>query len=210
MTITSTLLSLLVVLGGALGASAHTNRTTGIPCSTNSGADCVCAPGLDYSESVTWAVIGAPVEDVAIVMNDFQKPAWRGSLPYATDGPNNVPGRSQRTSTYRTLKGTFNLTEILTKRQVKHDGSFIQKLEYLGAVGNTTGNPWGGYWITISGDYIFGDETLIEWSTYLCSRGVVNDWAKSHEASFKNVIDLLKDKTTGNTVAPFSVPKAFS
>src|SRR5690242_20632728 len=121
-----------------------------------------------------------------------QKPAWRGSLPYATDGPNNLPGRSQRTSTYRTLKGTFNLTEIvstncssallvesiltitafqLTKRQVKHDGSFIQKLEYLGAVGNTTGNPWGGYWITISGDYIFGDETLIEWSTYLCSRG---------------------------------------
>ncbi|PVH95136.1 hypothetical protein DM02DRAFT_660431 [Periconia macrospinosa] len=210
MTIIGTLFNLMLLLNCAFGAPAPGNHSSATRCATNSGANCVCPCGTDYSESVTWAVVGAPVSDVQSLMNDFHNPAWRGSLPYMTKGPNNFPGRSQRTSTYKTLQGTFNFTEILTHREVKPDGSFIQKLEYLEAVGNSTGNPSGGYWITISGDYIFGDETLIRWSTYLCSRGVINDWAKLHEASFKNVINVLRPKTTGKNVAPFSVPPAFS
>ena len=66
---------------------------------------------------------------------------------------------------------------------MRADGSFVQKLEYLEAVGNTTGNPWGGYWITITGDYVFGDETMIGWATYLCSSGVVNGTSRSGRRS---------------------------
>ncbi|KAF1924995.1 uncharacterized protein M421DRAFT_424223 [Didymella exigua CBS 183.55] len=205
-----TLLGVAIMFSVGFGAPMHGNYSAGVSCSTDSGANCLCPPGTDYSQSVTWAVVGAPISDVRALMNDFHKPAWRGSLPHATKGPNNAPGRSQRTSTYKTLQGTFNFTEILTKQDVLLDGSFVQVLEYLEAVGNTTGNPWGGYWITITGDYVFGDETMIGWATYLCSRGVVNDWAKLHEASFNNVINLLEPKITGTNVAPFSLPPAFS
>ncbi|EOA91547.1 uncharacterized protein SETTUDRAFT_133214 [Exserohilum turcica Et28A] len=198
------------MFGNVFGTPVHSDYSSGAKCATNSGSNCVCPLGTDYSESATWAVVGAPVSDVEALMNDFHKPAWRGSLPYKTEGPNNRPGMSKRTSTYKTLLGIFNFTEILTKWEKKPNGSFIQKLEYLEAVGNLTSNPWGGYWITITGDYVFGDQTLIQWSTYLCSRGVVNDWAKLHEASFRNVIDILRPKTTGFNVAPFSVPPAFS
>ncbi|KAJ0130887.1 hypothetical protein HZ326_26014 [Fusarium oxysporum f. sp. albedinis] len=66
----------------------------------------------------------------------------------------------------------------LTDQRVQSDGSFIQKFEYLstipGSNKNGTQTPWGGYWITITADHIFGNETLIRWSTYLCSRGYVN------------------------------------
>lgn len=45
-------------------------NSTGIPCSTNSGANCVCPAGLDYAESVTWTVVGTHVSNVAELMND--------------------------------------------------------------------------------------------------------------------------------------------
>lgn len=249
MVVTGTLFGLALLFSGAFAIPTRDNshggppqgnpmkgNSTGIPCSTNSGANCVCPAGLDYAESVTWVVVGTHVSNVAELMNDFQAPAWRGSSPYAVEGPNNRPGVSKRTSTYKTLMGTFNFTEVLTSRSIKRDGSFVQKLEYAGAVGNSTGNPWetpsgpGGYWITIGADYIFGDSTMVYWATYLCSRGVVNgksalaasassdkanlvmcaDWAKLHEASFNNVTNVLKPKTIGINYAPFSIPPKFS
>ncbi|KAL6170645.1 hypothetical protein ACJQWK_03617 [Exserohilum turcicum] len=127
MVITSTLLSLALMFGNVFGTPVHSDYSSGAKCATNSGSNCVCPLGTDYSESATWAVVGAPVSDVEALMNDC---------------PNNRPGMSKRTSTYKTLLGIFNFTEILTKWEKKPNGSFIQKLEYLEAVGNLTSNPW--------------------------------------------------------------------
>ncbi|KAF6514290.1 hypothetical protein HZS61_006546 [Fusarium oxysporum f. sp. conglutinans] len=129
-------------------------------CSTYSRTPCICPAGTEYAQSASWAVVGANAKDVEELMNDYFECGWRGSVPYETLGPNNHPGKS------------------LTDQRVQSDGSFIQKFEYLstipGSNKNGTQTPWGGYWITITADHIFGNETLIRWSTYLCSRGYVN------------------------------------
>jgi hypothetical protein len=71
----------------------------------------------------------------------------------------------------------------LTDQIIQDNGSFIQKFEYFpvdkecsdqnSASVETPFSGGGGYWITIAGDYIFGNETLIRWSTYICSKGFV-------------------------------------
>ncbi|KAM5527826.1 hypothetical protein FOXYSP1_19699 [Fusarium oxysporum f. sp. phaseoli] len=165
-------------------------------CSTYSRTPCICPAGTEYAQSASWAVVGANAKDVEELMNDCRfcptgtagteleltlrdfECGWRGSVPYETLGPNNHPGKSVRVTTFKTLQGMFNFSEILTDQRVQSDGSFIQKFEYLstipGSNKNGTQTPWGGYWITITADHIFGNETLIRWSTYLCSRGYVN------------------------------------
>lgn len=70
MTITGTLFGLMLLFGNAFGAPAHGNYSSGTRCATNSGANCICPSGTDYSESVTWAVVGAPVSEVETLMND--------------------------------------------------------------------------------------------------------------------------------------------
>jgi hypothetical protein len=78
MTVIGNLLGLVLLFGSALSAPTQGNYTSGTPCATNSGADCVCPPGTTYDESVTWAVVGAPVSDVEALMNDC-KPSIIGS-----------------------------------------------------------------------------------------------------------------------------------
>ncbi|EXL66647.1 hypothetical protein FOPG_17199 [Fusarium oxysporum f. sp. conglutinans race 2 54008] len=180
-------------------------------CSTYSRTPCICPAGTEYAQSASWAVVGANAKDVEELMNDYFECGWRGSVPYETLGPNNHPGKSVRVTTFKTLQGIFNFSEILTDQRVQSDGSFIQKFEYLstipGSNKNGTQTPWGGYWITITADHIFGNETLIRWSTYLCSRGYVNDFNKFHEIAFNGAINTLqsKGKVNGINVAAFSI-----
>ncbi|KID93763.1 hypothetical protein MAJ_10274, partial [Metarhizium majus ARSEF 297] len=184
---------------------------TNMPCSTYSRTPCICPEGTEYSQSASWAVVGTSAKHVEELMSDYYECGWRGSVPYATVGPNNSPGESVRMSTFKTLQGIFNFSEILTDQRIQRDGSFIQKFEYKstipGSNKNGTETPWGGYWVTITGDHIFENETLIRWSTYLCSRGYVNDFNKLHENAFNNIINKLKGegKVDGTNVAAFSI-----
>ena len=70
MVIGGALFSLLLLFGNVFGAPFHSNYSSGAQCATNSGANCVCPSGTDYSESATWAVVGAPISDVEALMND--------------------------------------------------------------------------------------------------------------------------------------------
>ena len=111
--------------------------STSLPaCSTNSITPCSCPNGTSYAQSVTFAVIGAAAADVKALISDCAYPlwppvllhgntvawtlthtiivykcAWLGVLPFATQGPDNEPGVSIRTSNLPTLVGLYVITE---------------------------------------------------------------------------------------------------
>jgi hypothetical protein len=97
MTITGTLFGLMLLFGSAFGAPAQGNHSSGTRCATNSGANCVCPSGTDYSESVTWAVVGAPVSDVETLMNDC-KSRFIGILFDTETSGQNTDNSTQSTS----------------------------------------------------------------------------------------------------------------
>lgn len=59
-----------------------------------------------------------------LTLIDFEC-GWRGSVPYETLGPNNHPGKSVRVTTFKTLQGIFNFSEIV-RRIVKRPFSMIK------------------------------------------------------------------------------------
>lgn len=109
----------------AIGAQANSLPA----CSDKSITPCSCPAGTDYSQSVTFAVIGAAAKDVRALIADCKaarptsllsiadpygtvyKCAWLGVVPYAFEGPDNTPGVSIRTSRLPTLVGVNVISE---------------------------------------------------------------------------------------------------
>ncbi|KAI9720522.1 MAG: hypothetical protein M1835_004030, partial [Candelina submexicana] len=90
-------------------------------------------------------------------------------------------------------------------------GSFVQKFEQEDKTvpvlyHNGTGE-FGGYWVTLSAQYIFQYETAITWSVYACETGYPRNFAHFHEEALKNATDILTkaDKVKGKNVDSYSV-----
>ncbi|KAL8726100.1 MAG: hypothetical protein Q9166_006937 [cf. Caloplaca sp. 2 TL-2023] len=180
-------------------------------CSATSLLPCACPSGTTYRESVTFSVIGAAAKDVKDVISSYFKPSWFGVTPYSTIGTDNFVG-AIRSSKFPTLVGTYDITELLTKYDEDHKfGSFVQKFEQEESTvpvlyKNGTGE-FGGYWVTLSADYIFRYQTAITWSVYACETGFPRNFALFHEKALQNATDILTkaDKIKGQNVDPYSV-----
>ncbi|KAI9760562.1 MAG: hypothetical protein M1835_000147 [Candelina submexicana] len=180
-------------------------------CSATSLLPCTCPNGTTYRESVTFSVIGAAANDVKDVISSYFKPSWLGVTPYSTIGTDNVVG-AIRTSKLPTLVGIYDITELLTRYDEDPKfGSFVQKFEQEDKTvpvlyHNGTGE-FGGYWVTLSAQYIFQYETAITWSVYACETGYPRNFAHFHEEALKNATDILTkaDKIKGKNVDPYSV-----
>lgn len=202
-------LGTLALLAPAAYAEAHAESLP--KCSTNSITPCACPNGTQYSQSVTFAVIGAAAADIKVLTSDFFNPAWFGFVPFATKGPNNTPGVSERTSHLPTLVGTYDVTELLTELRHKPDGSFIQKFELLAStipIEYHSGNgSFGGYWVTIESKSIFKYETAFRWSVYACETVHALNYAKFFQNALHTVTSVLQPegKIVGTSVAPFSI-----
>lgn len=144
-------------------------------CSATSLLPCACPKGTTYRESVTFSVIGAAAKDVKDVISSYFKPSWLGVTPYSTTGTDNVVG-AIRSSYFRTLVGTYDITELLTKYDEDPKfGSFLQKFEQeestVPVLYNNGTGEFAGYWITLGAEYIFQYETAVTWSVYACETG---------------------------------------
>ncbi|KAI1828250.1 hypothetical protein F4861DRAFT_535218 [Xylaria intraflava] len=163
-----------------------------LPCSAVSGTPCRCPFGTDYSESVTTAIIGATAADVGKLTNDFFNPLWAGLDPFILQGPDDSPGLSIRELNLSTSVGTYSFSELLTFRFVFPDGTFEQKYEQKGEVSYRSGNgSFSGHWVTLRGDRIFQNETLVRLSDYACQTGHPIDFASNHESALKNATSIL-------------------
>ncbi|KAI3343934.1 hypothetical protein F4824DRAFT_494188 [Ustulina deusta] len=166
-----------------------------LPCSSISGTPCRCPFGTNYTESVTTALIGATASDVGLVANDFFNPSWAGLEPWMVQGPDNVPLLSIRDVNESTTVGTYSFRERLTFRFEFPDGSFEQRYEQTGVVPYYSGNgSFAGYWVTLKGDRIFENETLVKYSSYSCETGNPRDFATSRESALTNVSTILEAK----------------
>jgi hypothetical protein len=120
------------------------------------------------------------------------KCAWLGVVPFATQGPDNTPGLSIRTSRLPTLVGTYNITEILTELRISRDSSFIEKFEQLPStvpVEYSSGNgSFSGYWVTLESQSIFQYETAIRWSIYACETGHARSMFSSYSSYSQSAI----------------------
>lgn len=144
-------------------------------CSAKSLLPCACPQGTTYRESVTFSVVGAAAKDVKDVISSYFKPSWLGVTPHSTIGTDNVVG-AIRTSKLRTLVGTYDITELLTKYdEDPKSGSFVQKFEQeestVPVLYHDGTGEFGGYWVTLAAEYIFQYETAITWSVYACEIG---------------------------------------
>ncbi|KAI1075198.1 hypothetical protein F5B20DRAFT_561053 [Whalleya microplaca] len=196
------------IITTALGLASSTSLPK---CSSRSTSPCKCPTGTNYSECVTFAVIGAPAKDIEHLVNDFFQCAWLGVVPYATRGPDNRPGQSIRSAPLYTSVGTYGISELLTEYHVDIDGSFLQKFEQLPStvpVKYKSGNgSFSGYWVSIEGTSIFQNETRITWSDYACDTGRVRDFAAFHESAINNATNVLKTqgKIMGTNIVPYSI-----
>ncbi|KAI3336487.1 hypothetical protein HD806DRAFT_542375 [Xylariaceae sp. AK1471] len=163
-----------------------------LPCSTISGTPCRCPIGTDYSESVSTAIIGATATDVGHLTNNFFNPLWAGIEPYSVQGPDNFPGLSIRDSNISTAVGVYGISERLTFRFIFPDGSFEQKFEQRGTIPYYSGNgSFSGHWVTLKGDRIFENQTLVRFSNYACNTGHPIDFATFHENALINATSIL-------------------
>ncbi|EEP76187.1 predicted protein [Uncinocarpus reesii 1704] len=196
----------------AVALLGQTTLATSLPrCSPYSHTPCKCPPGTDYSESVTFSVIGANAKDVEALMNDYYECGWLGALPWKTQGPNNRPHVSIRTTEFPTPIGVYNVSEILNEYRVKRDGSFIQKFEQLPSTVpleyHDGSGSFSGYWVTLEATSIFKYETLVRWSIYACETGHARNFAKFHEIALANATSILESRGVihGINVDPVSV-----
>ena len=141
-------------------------------CSATSILPCACPNTTTYRESATFSLIGASAKDVKDVVASYFEPSWLGVTPHSTVWEDNVVG-AIRSSLLPTLVGTYNITELLTRYDEDPKfGSFVQNFEQEESTvpvlyKNGTGH-FGGYWVTLSAEYIFQYETAITWSVYAC------------------------------------------
>ncbi|KAI0402624.1 hypothetical protein F4802DRAFT_599900 [Xylaria palmicola] len=163
-----------------------------LPCSSISGTPCRCPFGTNYAESVTTAIIGAPAGNVGAVINDFFDPSWAGVELLTVQGPDNFPGLSIRNLNMSTSVGYYEFSERLTFRFVFIDGSFEQRNEQRGIVPYMSGNgSFSGHWLTLKGDRIFENQTLVRLSTYACQTGHPINFAAINEMALGNVTSIL-------------------
>ncbi|KAI1145180.1 hypothetical protein F4825DRAFT_467549 [Nemania diffusa] len=164
-----------------------------LPCSALSGTPCICPIGTDYSESVTTAVIGASASNVGYVTNDFFNPSWFGVDLYYVQGPDNFPELSIREYNISTSVGTYLFSERLNFRFIFPDGSFEQRYEQRGTIQYQSSNgSFSGNWVTLKGDRVFDNQTLVRFSNYACQTGHPIDFAAFHEISLSNATNILK------------------
>lgn len=101
-------------------------------------------------------------------------PAWFGFLPYATTGADDTPGAT-RSYNFPTSIGQYNITEELTYFYTDPSGSFEWKFEQapfnVPTEYHTHNGSFGGYWATMKSDALFQNETVVNWSAYLCATG---------------------------------------
>ncbi|KAI1116148.1 hypothetical protein F5Y14DRAFT_449326 [Nemania sp. NC0429] len=164
-----------------------------LPCSSLSGTPCRCPVGTDYSESTTTAIIGASANNVGFVTNDFFNPSWTGVELYMLQGPDNFPGLSIRDLNVSTSVGSYVFSQRLTFRLVLPDGSFEQRYEQRGIVPYRSGNgSFSGDWVSLKGERVFENETLVLFSSYSCTTGHPFDIAAFHESSLSNATTILE------------------
>ncbi|KAL8846243.1 MAG: hypothetical protein Q9221_008656 [Calogaya cf. arnoldii] len=211
----STSLPILALLASpalsAPSSSPQSHRKHPEKCSATSLLPCACPKGTTYRESVTFSVIGAGAKDVKDVISSYFEPGWLGVTPYSNIGTDNVVG-AIRTSKLPTLVGTYDITELLTAyHEDAKFGSFVQKFEQekstVPVLYKDGKGAFGGYWVTLSADYIFQYQTAIAWSVYACETGYPRNFARFHEVALKNATDILTkaDKIKGQNVDPYSV-----
>ncbi|KAJ3571165.1 hypothetical protein NPX13_g5477 [Xylaria arbuscula] len=172
-----------------------------LPCSLFSGPSCICPPGTDYSESATVALIGATASNVGRKVNEFGDILWQGLVPSGLQGPPNTPLLSRRYVNYTTSVGAYTFEEQLVTRLVWLDGSFEQFYQQRGIIPYYSGNgSFSGNWVTIKGDRIFDNQTLVRYSSYSCQTGHPIDFAARRESSLNNVTVILEAE--GSLLAP--------
>ncbi|KAI0095575.1 hypothetical protein GGR51DRAFT_569594 [Nemania sp. FL0031] len=163
-----------------------------LPCSSISGTPCTCPLGTNYSETVTTAIIGATASNVGTVTDNFFNPAWLGLDLISVQGPNNFPELSIRDVNMSTNIGTYTFSERMTFRFVFPDGSFEQRYEQRGIVPYRSSNgSFSGYWVTVKGDRVFENETLIRLSNYACQTGQPIDYPAFQEIALTNATSIL-------------------
>ncbi|KAF2970267.1 hypothetical protein GQX73_g3298 [Xylaria multiplex] len=180
-----------------------------LPCSTISGTPCNCPVGTEYSESSTFAVLGATASDVGLLLNDFSNPAWTGNDPLTLQGPNNVPILSYRERNLSTSVGSYVFRERLMFRyESLIDGSFEQRFEQRGAIPYASGNgSFQGLWTTLKGDRVFQNQTLVEANIYACQTGYPINFAEYYQTGLANATNILTavGLIRGVNVSPASV-----
>ncbi|KAI1196592.1 hypothetical protein F5X97DRAFT_325267 [Nemania serpens] len=155
--------------------------------------------------SVTTALIGATASNVGFVTNDFFNPSWAGVEPWTLQGPDNFPGLSIRDLNLSTSVGSYVFSQRLTFRLVLPDGSFEQRYEQRGIVPYSSGNgSFSGNWVTLKGDRIFENETLVRFSDYGCNTGHPFDPTVLHESSLTNVTTILE--AAGLAIGASTIP----
>ncbi|KAI1426179.1 hypothetical protein F5Y12DRAFT_713420 [Xylaria sp. FL1777] len=178
-----------------------------LPCSSLSGTPCTCPFGTDYSESVTIALIGAPASSVGFVTDDFFDPVWEGIEPWMVQGPDNIPILSIRDVNISTAVGVYTFRQLLTFRLEFPDGSFEQRYEQKGVVPYYSGNgSFSGLWVTLKGDRIFENQTLVRYSSYSCATGHPENFAEFRENALNNVTNILRaiNVVRGVSTSPIS------
>ncbi|KAI0535229.1 hypothetical protein GGR58DRAFT_504527 [Xylaria digitata] len=174
-----------------------------LPCSTISGTPCNCPVGTEYSESSTFAVLGATASDVGLLLNDFSNPAWTGNDPLTLEGPNNVPILSSRERNLSTSVGSY----VFRERSLL-DGSFEQRFEQRGSIPYASGNgSFRGLWTTLKGDRVFQNQTLVETNIYACQTGHPINFAEYYQTALSNATNILTavGLIRGINISPVSV-----
>ncbi|KAJ8130015.1 hypothetical protein O1611_g3616 [Lasiodiplodia mahajangana] len=178
-----------------------------LPCSSISGTPCRCPYGTDYSETVTTAIVGASAGDVGSVTGDFFNPAWLGLDLISVQGPDNFPALSIRNVNMTTSIGTYTFSDRLVFRFLYPDGSFEQRYEQIGIASyRYTNGSFSGYWVTLKGDRIFENETLLRLSNYACQTERPIDYIAFQEMALSNVTSILTARgvATGLSTTPAS------
>ncbi|KAI0448091.1 hypothetical protein F4803DRAFT_558349 [Xylaria telfairii] len=163
-----------------------------LPCSSISGTPCICPPNTQYNESTTMSYVGATASDVESIVNDYFNVGWAGFDLVMVQGPDNFPGLSIRDLNMNTAVGTYTFSERLILRFVNPDGSFEQRSEQREIIPYRSGNgTFSGHWVTLKGDRIFENETLVRVTRYFCQTGHPIDFAGFDQLALSNVTNIL-------------------
>ncbi|KAH8904214.1 hypothetical protein BR93DRAFT_940338 [Coniochaeta sp. PMI_546] len=207
MSVKTSFVSLLALK--AVGAHIPRTHVSKLPeCSLKYSSPCTCTTPSYYYETVTLGIIGAPIDEARILMNDFYDTYW-----YAHETPINKIGPDNTVGSIRTFREPMgDLSEQLMVYKVGKDGSFEQRYQqYIDPVSASNGTR-PGFYVGLEGKGVFQNETVITIKTYGCWTGLVPNLTQSHEQRLQNAIDILEanGKLTGITPTPFmsaSFPK---